>query len=290
MSNEKIIITPTKKFSNINNDNNQKINDLNNLKNIENLNKLEEIGKDKEFDANIDNSSFKINTRKDKSKSIQKNKRKKSNKKVLKEENNSDSEFIKLKSGINYDFSNLESILKSIELNTSTNQNNKDMNDLFFEENEIKKLNSIPSFHKWFKVFYSKHLSRKISSSSEKNTLNWTSEHFYKYFSNYSLPNLTMFNKLTNNFGPLICRVYETNQIDYYYLLRVHDLFGNYACLVIDDSTDNIGLFNGIKAMMHGDLLIIKSATYLYTQAIRMSFFEIFLSIDGNKENYIIIN
>lgn len=104
------------------------------------------------------------------------------------------------------------------------------------------------------------------------------------------MPNLFNLKEENRNFGPLICRVYETIQIDYYYLLRVHDLFGNYACLIVDDSTDNVGLFNGIKAMLLGDLLIVKTASYLYTQSVRMSFHEVYLSVDGNKENYIIIN
>lgn len=128
---------------------------------------------------------------------------------------------------------------------------------------QIKSLEEISSFRLWYRIYFQKVLKLKLQSRpSEVANSNSFLKDFMSFFHSY---------KINTSNQPFICRVTSNSLIDFVYVIKVCDLFGNTASLII--STDNQNLISDNEAYtileaQAGDLLVIKSAQYLYSEKI----------------------
>lgn len=256
----------------------------------------------------VDNSAENHHIRNQSKSSTSKGKnRHNSNSKNKENEENREYQNLKLRNKCNLKKASSSKLNDRIKHNNTRNQEDLDMNLLseelnksqsilnnnygifkneFYNNNEyynftkeISNFLEIPSFHLWFKIYFTKNHNFSIDSC-------FIFDEFTNYFKKY---------RLNEGNLPFIVRVYDTFINDEMFIIKVHDLLGSKASLLIDEtlvnSSDKIEC--NLKHVNIGDILIVKSGKILYSKTIKDSFFgnmsELFILVNGNQNNFIIV-
>lgn len=256
----------------------------------------------------VDNSAENHHIRNQSKSSTSKGKnRHNSNSKNKENEENLEYQNLKLKNKCNLKKSSSSKLNDRIKHNNTRNQEDLNMNLLseelkksqsilnnnygifkneFYNNNEYYNFTKetsgfleIPSFHLWFKIYFTKNHNFSIDSC-------FIFDEFTNYFKKYRLNEENL---------PFIVRVYDTFINDEMFIIKVHDLLGSKASLLIDETLVNSSDKKecNLKHVNIGDILIVKSGKILYSKTIKDSFFgnmsELFILVNGNQNNFIIV-